>query len=230
MLFFSHFGGFLGILYSCLFGFGRFSVRWGPKGPTSPNPSLFGVYVFLVFVFLLFSFIGCFSFCFVCVCWSVFGVVCYVYFIGCLIVIDLLLFVRIFFCGGGEGLLGGMLLFCWFVCWSVLVAVIFWRCHFFTIWLCFVICLFLFLSRCLANTVFPAILVFWGVSCWYNVCFSILFLVLVFFCLFSLLLAWDVLMLFVCVLSFCFETQQKIVWSRTFCFFPVIFFIRILYF
>ena len=28
---------FWGVAYSCLFGFGRFSVRWGPKGPTSPK-------------------------------------------------------------------------------------------------------------------------------------------------------------------------------------------------
>ena len=30
-----------GVFYFCLFGFGRFRVRWGPKGSTSPSPCFF---------------------------------------------------------------------------------------------------------------------------------------------------------------------------------------------
>ena len=51
------FGGFV-----LLFGFGRFRVRWGPKGPTSPNPSLFLLSLFF-FPFFVVSLV-CYSFVF----------------------------------------------------------------------------------------------------------------------------------------------------------------------
>ena len=67
--------GFVGVSYSCLFGFGRFGVRWGRLGPTSPNPSCFwclwGLFLCFIGVFLvLFSLSICclFLFIFVCFC------------------------------------------------------------------------------------------------------------------------------------------------------------------
>ena len=60
-LFFSLFV-FWGVVYFCLFGSGGFRVRWGPKRPTSPNPSFLSRFIFSVFVFLV-----CW-FCFCCFC------------------------------------------------------------------------------------------------------------------------------------------------------------------
>ena len=55
-------------------GFGKFRVRWGLKGPTSPSPSflvwLFRFFCFVVFVCLL-IFLGCVC---VCVCFGDFRV------------------------------------------------------------------------------------------------------------------------------------------------------------
>ena len=102
----------LGLFYSCLFEFGRFSARWDPKSPTLPNPSFSGVCVFFVCVFLLFCFFCCCFLCFClccccccccCCCWSVFGVF-FVLFYFSLVVVCLCLF-----------------LFVWYVCWSVLL-------------------------------------------------------------------------------------------------------------
>ena len=116
--------GFLGVSYSSLFGFGRFSVRWRPEGPTSPSPSFFDVCVFLVFfcyvsavvAFVLFSVVGVFlvlyfwsclfscSFlfvvlvCFVCFCWSVFCFFCMCYYlISFLLFFGLCLFLSVRF-------------------------------------------------------------------------------------------------------------------------------------
>ena len=54
---------FLGVAYSSLLlGFGRFRERWGPKGPTSPNPSFLWCFCFscVGFVFVVVA-----LFCFV---------------------------------------------------------------------------------------------------------------------------------------------------------------------
>ena len=114
LVFFFCFGVFWGVFYYCLFGVGRFRVRWGPKGPTSPNPSFFGVCVFLVVVFLLFSFICCFCVVFLCavvgVClllfffqfWLVFIVLCFLVFVCyhlfCLLSFVLFVCVGVFCC------------------------------------------------------------------------------------------------------------------------------------
>ena len=55
-------------------------MRWGPKGPTSSNPSFFGVCVFLVLFSLVFFSFGMFC---LCCCWSVLGVVIYIYICFC---------------------------------------------------------------------------------------------------------------------------------------------------
>ena len=89
------------MLYSSLFGLGRFRVRWGPLGPTSPNHSCFWCLCgFVVDCFLLGGGGGVFGF-FLFV-ENIFGVV-------------LFLFIRIvlfYFC---------LLLF---VCWSALVLIV----------------------------------------------------------------------------------------------------------
>ena len=58
------FPSFWGMVCSCLFGFGRFRLRWGRAPPHLTLP-FFGVFVFLVFVFL--------------VCWLCFCCFCFVF-------------------------------------------------------------------------------------------------------------------------------------------------------
>ena len=87
---------FFGVFYSCLFGFGgRFSVGWGPFGPTSPNPSFFGVCVFVVFVFVLmfclfWLLLICFWWCLLECFWCVVPFCFFVIVCSCLFVLDFL--------------------------------------------------------------------------------------------------------------------------------------------
>ena len=125
--------GFFVVSYSCLFGFGRFRVRWDPKGPASPKPSFFGVswscFCFFVVLFLgrfcCASVCGCWSFflflacscsclfCFVCLCWS-FWFLCF-----CAFPWDTILFC--FFCVCWSVL--GIINVCFFACLFVIISV-----------------------------------------------------------------------------------------------------------
>ena len=72
MLFSAIMFAFVGVFYSCLFGFGRFSVRWGPKGLTSPNLSFFWCLC-----------VSCFRFSFVFFCFFFFILFLFMLFWGC---------------------------------------------------------------------------------------------------------------------------------------------------
>ena len=128
---------FGGVAYSCLFGFGRFRVRWGAKGPTSSNHCFLWCFCFscVLVVFLLFL---------LCFVWECFWCC------------------SLFFFGGGVSLLCFFgVCFCFVLCvgWSGLgvVLVLF-------LLVCFVcVCLFVFvffLYR-VKIIVFPTILMFW---------------------------------------------------------------------
>ena len=192
---FSSFLCFRGVFYSCFFGFGRFCVRWGPKGPTSPKPSFFGVSVCvcarvcvlgfcffccLGFWLLFISFCLCLLECFGCCPFLFFGI-CLV-FLCSFVCVSSFLFLLECFCAWG-----GLPLFVLCDCWSVLGVVVFFV-SFVFVWLLGVFAYFFL-------TVFlPAILTFW-----FNVGSKFVFDFCVWFLLFVILKCVSCFKMFLCV-------------------------------
>ena len=160
MLVSSSFCCLFGVFCSCLFGFGRFRVRWGPRGPTSPNPSCFWCLCVLFFCYsLVLFFLFLLHSCLCCCCWSVFGAV----FWGVGVGVGLSLFVFVCF-----GLLCCLCCLCWRFCFLLFFFLVFWGlllvyswcllewfcvlflfCAFWCVLLFSAYCLFVFVSFCL---------------------------------------------------------------------------------
>ena len=193
MLAFPFWGVFLGLFYSCLLGFERFRVRWGP---------LFCFVFCLILSVCFFVSVVLFAFVLLFVCY--------------LFVICLFLFVSVCFC-----LFLFVFLACF--CWSGFVLLILIS-FAFVLFLCPLECfgffwagggVFVFLSHCFEDIVFPAILVFLGlmlVQC----LLSILFLVLAFCFDLICFLFQHVPMLFVCVV-FWFQKTRDVLIICIFC-------------